>query len=355
MTEGLNKSIWISSNNKLSVRTITETYKPNSSQVLVKVAYSGINPADIKHGLHLGLNDYPSGYEYSGEVIESGPGNRFSVGDQVLGHNLVSKNKPIYHGSHQDYLIGEHFVSKVPPHMPMQDAACISIMVQTAADALFNQLELPGGAVLDELPATEPLLIWGGSSGVGVAAIQLAKAAGVSHIFTTASKRNHEELLLLGATACFDYRDSEVVQQIKASAKERDTGTLNKIFDTVCSSGQESSISLCEECSGSENTKFAGTLPQPGNPKWKMVLATRNVDFPSPKPGGGMQLSIANPACQEKIDETLGWCLSHYGKGNGFVIPRVRVVSGADEGMKAMKFVAEGKSSLEKVAIKHPL
>ena len=68
-----------------------------------------------------------------------------------------------------------------------------------------------------------------------------------------------------------------------------------------------------------------------------------------------MQLSKANPAWKDKIDRTLGWCLSHYGKGNGFVIPRVRVVSGADEGMKAMKFVAEGKSSLEKVAIKHPL
>jgi NADPH:quinone reductase-like Zn-dependent oxidoreductase len=177
----LNKAIWISSNNELSVRSITETYSPNGTQVLVQVLYSGINPADIKHGLHLGLNDYPSGYEYSGKVVETGPDAKFSVGDQVLGHNLVSKNKPIYHGSHQDYLIGEHFISTVPQHMPMEDAACISIMIQTAADALFNQLELPGGTVLGDKSATGPILIWSGSSGVGVAAIQIAKAAGVTH------------------------------------------------------------------------------------------------------------------------------------------------------------------------------
>ncbi len=236
----------------------------------MQIVYSSINPADIKHELHLGLKNYPSGYEYSGKVIEVSPEAKFSVGDQVLGHNLVSKNKPIYHGSHQDYLIGEHFISKVPPHMPLQDAACISIMVQAAADALFNQLELSGSAVLDEPPTTGAILIWGGSSGVGVAAIQLAKAAGLSHIFTTASKQNHEVLLSPGATACFDYRNPEAVEQIENAVKKSGMKPLHRIFDTVCSFGPRSSTSLCEACAGSEDTTFAATLPQPGirNGKW---------------------------------------------------------------------------------------
>ena len=49
------------------------------------------------------------------------------------------------------------------------------------------------------------------------------------------------------------------------------------------------------------------------------------------------------------------WCLSHYGEGNGFIIPKVTVVSGAEKGMEVMKSVADGKSSLEKFAIQHPL
>ena len=63
----------------------------------------------------------------------------------------------------------------------------------------------------------------------------------------------------------------------------------------------------------------------------------------------------ANAEWKAKIDETLAWCLSHYGSDKGFVIPHVRVVSGAEDAMRAMEFVADGKSSFEKVAVKHPL
>ena len=346
-----NKAIWISTDNELSLRPITDVYEPTGTQVLVQVEYSGINPADMKHGLHLGLNDYPSGYEYSGQVIKVGPRAKFAVGDRVLGHNLPGKNKPVYHGAHQDVLIGEHYISLVPPNMSMQDAACMSVMVQTAADGLFNQLGLSGGPVLGEEPAAVPILIWGGAASVGVAAIQIAKAAGLSPILTTASKKNHASLEALGATACFDYRDADVVSQIKASLKEQGAGPLAGIYNTVGTSSTE----MCEECAEDEKVAFACTLPQPQKPRWKMVLATRDRDFPFPKRGGGVQVVRANAEWQAKIEETFAWCLSHYGSNRGFTIPHVTVVSGADDAMRALKFVADGKSSFEKVAIKHPL
>ncbi|KAH8594255.1 hypothetical protein B0O99DRAFT_687896 [Bisporella sp. PMI_857] len=345
-----NKAIWISSENELSLQTITDRYDPVGEQILVEVEYSGINPADIKHGLILGLNDYPSGYEYSGKVIRTGAQAKFSIGDLVLGHNRVNKKKPIYHGSHQNFLIGEHAISKVPQNMPMQDAACISIMVQTAADALFNQLEFSAGTVLGEEPTRRPILIWGGATSVGVAAIQLAKAAGLSPILTTASKHNHDTLKSLGATACFDYRDEDVVERIQSAIQ--DFGQLQGIFDTV---GSSVSSSLCEKCAGDKGITLANTSPQPEKPQWKMVLATRNLDFPMPQAGGKIGIMKSNHQWQDKIDRTFAWCLSHYGIDQQFIIPKVRVVRSADEGIKAMKFVAEGKSSMEKVAIRHPL
>ena len=64
---------------------------------------------------------------------------------------------------------------------------------------------------------------------------------------------------------------------------------------------------------------------------------------------------MANQECQDRIDSTFQWCLNHYGPGRGFVIPNIRVVSGADEAITEMKFSAEGKTRFEKVAIKHPL
>lgn len=177
----VNKALWIDSNNQLSLHLITDVYKPTGTQVLIKVAFSGINPADIKHATHLGLNNYPSGYEYSGAVIAVGPEAKYAVGDLICGQNYIGKGTPIYLGAHQDILIGEHAMYKIPAKVPLPAAACMCGMVSTAADALFNQLGLPDNA----LPAHAhqqasppdpggpvPILIWGDSSGVGVTTIQ---------------------------------------------------------------------------------------------------------------------------------------------------------------------------------------
>ena len=86
-----------------------------------------------------------------------------------------------------------------------------------------------------------------------------------------------------------------------------------------------------------------------------MVLATRDVGFPMLIPARGVIMVSPNGVWHEKINSAMEWCLSHYGEGNGFIIPKVTVVNGAEKGMEVMKSVADGKSSLEKFAIQHPL
>ena len=344
------KAIWISSDNQLSVRSIEEIYKPQEAQVLVEVKFSGINPADIKHGIHLNLNNYPAGYEFAGTVVDAGPAAKFKIGDLVAGHNLPGRGKPIYHGAHQDLVIGEHKIFSPPKCMPLEDAACVSIMAQTAADALFNQLELPFSVLGDE-EIKRPMLIWGGSTNVGVAAIQLANAAGLFPIFVTASTKHHATLRSLGATECFDYREPSVVEQIKSAVKNFGM-PLKHIFDTIGSHGVRSSTDLCEGCCGND-TKLAVTLPIPGRPSWKMVLPTREGDFAIPTPTGSVRWMRGNLAWQSRIDRSFLWCLQNYGER--FRVPNVRIVKGGENGIKAMKLVAAGKSSLEKVVIEHPL
>jgi NADPH:quinone reductase-like Zn-dependent oxidoreductase len=72
-----------------------------------------------------------------------------------------------------------------------------------------------------------------------------AKGAGLSPIWTTASPSNHEELLQLGATKCFDYRDAGVVENIK-HALESSGQPLRHCFDTICSTGEDSSTKMWE-------------------------------------------------------------------------------------------------------------
>ncbi|KAH7475974.1 hypothetical protein FOMA001_g11746 [Fusarium oxysporum f. sp. matthiolae] len=178
------------------------------------------------------------GYEICGTVIEAGPASRYAVGDVVFGSNHPGRSKPGYHRGHQDFaLLESNLMSAKVPALPRPDAAALSIMVRSAADALLNHFGIPFAAIgVLGPPPTEGLLVWGGASSVGSAAIQLAKAMGLKWIFTTASPANHEALLKLGATHCFDYRGPNVVDAVRAAAEENGV-TIKYVLDTICKKG----------------------------------------------------------------------------------------------------------------------
>lgn len=115
-------------------------------------------------------------------------------------------------------------MSKVPAGMSFIDAAVLPLAVSTAAMGLFakDYLALPP-------PSSSPtqcssskgfaILVWGGSSSVGAAAIQLAKASGAT-VLATASSRNLDALRSdLGADHVFDYKSDSVVVDIVSTVK----------------------------------------------------------------------------------------------------------------------------------------
>lgn len=105
---------------------------------------------------------------------------------------------------------------------------------QTAAGALYLDLKVPSPPVkpTQTIPGkAEGLLIWGGGSSVGSAAIHLAKNSGFK-AFVTASKKHEAYLKSLGAHAVFDYHDSDVVEQITKAAKSTDI-EINMAIDAI--------------------------------------------------------------------------------------------------------------------------
>lgn len=88
------------------MQQIEETYKPNGSQSLVKVTYSAIDPADIKHA-YMGLCGSVAGYEWTGTVQLVGDDSPFSVGQNLFGLTMPGAQRPISAGAHQDYLLAE--------------------------------------------------------------------------------------------------------------------------------------------------------------------------------------------------------------------------------------------------------
>ncbi|KAJ4356861.1 uncharacterized protein N0V89_004898 [Didymosphaeria variabile] len=349
-----NKCIWVDANGKLSIRPVIEEYEPSGGQALVKVAYSAINPADLAHARALGFNNSVCGYEFCGTVVATGQTSRYAVGDVVFGSNEPGPRRPPFYGAHQDFLITEsnslsmRLDNKDVSH---PDAAAMSIMVRTAADALLNHfgLRLPAGEQNPNLGHPGALVIWGGASAVGTAAIQLARALNIDSIFVTASPRNFEALQRIGASLCFDYRDEHVVANIQ-TALEQSAVPLTMVFDTVCKGGRINTIKQCESLSTSANIQFACTLPQPGNPRWNMVLASRANDFPFPPP---LPPRKASPKCEARLEEAVSWAVHNYGAG--FVVPKVTVVEGGHAGLAAIHDVFEGRNSFQKVVIKTPI
>lgn len=100
------RAIFLGENGELSIKDITEDYKPVANQALIKVKYSAINPADLKHSF-VGLCGSVAGLEWVGTVIDVGDSTSFKVGEKLFGTAMPGRQRPLYLGAHQDYLIAD--------------------------------------------------------------------------------------------------------------------------------------------------------------------------------------------------------------------------------------------------------
>jgi putative PIG3 family NAD(P)H quinone oxidoreductase len=164
------------------------------TDVEVAVAVTALNRADLlqRRGLYPGppMDHEIPGMEFAGTVSRVGAAvQRWTVGDAVMG--IVGG------GAYAERLtIHERQVLPVPASVPLADAAAIPEVFLTAFDALVVQGGLTSGRWA---------LVHAGASGVGTAAIQIAKAIG-ARVVVTASAGKLDRCLELGADRAVDYR-----------------------------------------------------------------------------------------------------------------------------------------------------
>ncbi|KAI0176919.1 chaperonin 10-like protein [Pestalotiopsis sp. NC0098] len=323
--------------------------EPAGGEVLVKVHYSGVNPADIAH-IRLGINSNVIGYDFMGEVVEAGPGSQFAVGDAVAGYTPTGIGRPMKYGSHQPYLAApEDLILRVPKTLPHDHAAALPVIVTVAADTLYNIFGFPFPG---EKPSPDfqpgPLLIWGGSTSAGIAMIQLARASGAKNILVTASPRRHDLLKSLGATECFDYTDPDVVSKIKAAAEKSGDGPVLYAVDSTGASGVGEMVSAAS----SDKAKLA-SLRQQRDPRFKMPFSLKARDTDLEIAGIGRITLPAQPEQQAQLWRGLLWAVDNY--GSGFSMPSVTVFEGtAEEALEKVKLMAE-VGNFGKIVLKHPL
>ncbi|HMQ49565.1 MAG TPA: NAD(P)H-quinone oxidoreductase [Saprospiraceae bacterium] len=176
--------------------------EPASDEILVKVAYTAVNRADLlqREGKYPPPpGDSPLlGLECAGIVVACG-GNvkKWQAGDAVCGL-LNGGGYAEYAIFHQDMAL------PIPKGLSLEQAAAIPEVFLTAYQALHW---------LTRLQAGESVLIHAGGSGVGTAAIQLVKAAG-ANCLASASAKKHALCLSLGADQCIDYQQNKLGDQV---------------------------------------------------------------------------------------------------------------------------------------------
>lgn len=184
--------------------------QPERGQVLIKVAAAGVNRPDVVQ--RLGLYPAPKGHseipglEASGTVAVIGTDtHRFKIGDKVMA--LVNG------GGYAEYcLADEGSCLPVPGNLSMVEAAAVPEGFFTVWHNVFERGALKPG---------EWFLMHGGTSGIGVAAIQLAASFGAKVIATAGSPEKCDVCRKLGAARAIDYKTEDFVEAVKAETGGR--------------------------------------------------------------------------------------------------------------------------------------
>jgi NADPH2:quinone reductase len=214
--------------------------------VLVEVQAVSIEGGDTlnRAGGEMATRPHVVGYQCAGTIRAVGA----QVEDRKVGQRVVCT---MLWGSHAELVaVPEILTWLVPDHLDIADAACVPVAFGTADDCLFEF----GG-----LRAGETVLVQAGASGVGLAAIQLAKQAGATVLATASSDERLERLREFGLDHGINYRAVDFADAARALTDGRG---VDLVVDSVGStlSGSIRALAYRGRCT---LVGQAGRDPQP--------------------------------------------------------------------------------------------
>lgn len=200
------------------------TPEPGPDEVLIRIAYAGVNPADWKDREGHLARYYPYQFPYvigmdgAGVVEKVGPGVvDYRPGDRVVTCSYHGKGR---WGSYAEYVATpQRTVAHLPAALGFAEAATIPIAGMTAWQAVHNSGQIQAG---------QRVLVHGGSGAVGSFALQFAKQAGAL-VAATSSGKKADYVRGLGADLVIDYKTQDIAEALLAWAP----GGVDVIIDAV--------------------------------------------------------------------------------------------------------------------------
>ncbi|MCJ1247134.1 hypothetical protein MMC30_004345 [Trapelia coarctata] len=319
------------------------TPTPGPNELLTAVKSIALNPIDFyQRDYGFPPINYPAviGYDIAGTVLAAGssvPSSAPKPGTRVaaLAVCFYMQGAPDYGALQTRVLVPAVNAVPLPDGMSFTEASLLPIAITTvwggwytigvARDTKYTAADKKG------------MLVWGGASSIGSAAVQVARVMGF-HVYVTASEKHHEYLKGLGARRGFDYKSEDVVERIVRAAKE-DGVTVDLGFDAV---GQiQSCLEVLKKAKG------------PGTTARLAEATPLNEDSPTTE---GVEVKfMAPPSGEEERSEfchfVFGvWLKEKLAKGEFVPSPKIQVVEGGLEGAsKALDILSKGVSGVKLV------
>jgi len=207
------------------VLKLEEVSNPSAApgQAVVGVKAAGVNPVDtyIRAGAYTFKPSLPytPGMDGAGVVEAVGQGvTRVKEGDRVY---LAGTLTGAYA---QKTVCAETQVHRLPAKIAFQQGAAVNVPYATAYRALFQ---------IGQARAGEIVFIHGASGGVGVAAVQLARAAGLNVIGTAGTPKGRELVLHEGAHHALDHRAADYLDQFRSLTGGRGADVIIEMLANV--------------------------------------------------------------------------------------------------------------------------
>lgn len=197
--------------------------QPGPGEVLVRMRAIGVNPVEtyIRSGRYARKPTLPytPGNDGAGVIEETGAGvTGFRAGDRVYTSGSVS-------GTYAEFaLCRTDQVHRLPANVSFAQGAAVGTPYATAYRGLFQRAHARPG---------ETVLIHGASGGVGIAAVQLARAAGLRVLGTAGSEAGMRLLREQGADEVFDHRAADHLEQISKATAGRGVAVILEMLANV--------------------------------------------------------------------------------------------------------------------------
>ena len=200
---------------------------PGEGQVVVRIRAAGVNPVDVYiRSAAQGRNPslpYVPGMDGAGTIEAVGPGVAgFSAGDRVyVGGPLPG----LLNGTYSERaLCTTAHVHPLPGHLTFGQGAAVNVAYATAYRAIVDRAGARPG---------ETMLVHGGSGGVGIASVQIARAMGITVLATAGTERGRALVVEQGAHRVFDHHSPDYLAAISAATSGRGVDVIIEMLANV--------------------------------------------------------------------------------------------------------------------------